>query len=405
MMNLNEPPARPSEDLERPVKVSRGWFWTALAVMLAIGGYVVFGRGSGSQTPAAEASAAAHQASIPVEVAAATIGDLNHYLTALGSVTAFYTVTLKTRIAGQLMAVPFREGQFVKKGQVLAQIDPRPYQVQLEQAQGQMAKDQAALAEARLDLERYRVLVQQQVISRQQYDQQAATVKEDAATIISDQAAIDTAKLDLIYCRITSPIDGKIGLRLVDPGNYVQPTDASGLVVITQLQPIAVDFSIPEDSLEAVLGAMHASQLQVDAYDRNFKTKLSTGELLTLDNQIDQTTGTVKLKAVFTNLDNTLFPNQFVNVKMLLSTDRNTILIPVAALQRNPQGTFVYVVKPDHSVETRTVTAGATQGGQVAITQGVAAGELVVTNGLDRLHQGSKIVLQMAQNTPSGNAP
>jgi len=403
-MDLNAPPAeRPSEDLDRPVTVSRRWFWLALLAMLAVGGYFVFGRASGGHAPAAEASAIAHQGSIPVEVATATVGDLNHYLTALGSVTAFNTVTLKTRIAGQLMDVAFTEGQFVKKGQLLIQIDPRPYQVQLEQAQGQMAKDRAALEEAKLDLERYRILVQQQVIARQQYDQQAATVKEDAATIISDQAAIDSARLDLVYCRITSPIDGKIGLRLADPGNYVQPTDTTGLAVITQLQPIAVIFSIPEDNLEPVMGAMRSSQLMVDAYDRSFKNKLSTGDLLTLDNQIDQTTGTVKLKAVFSNSANTLFPNQFVNVRMLVSTDRGAVLIPVAALQRNPQGTFVYIVKPDHSVETRSVTAGATQGGMVAISQGIASGEMVVTNGLDRLHQGSKIVLEMAQNN-SGNA-
>jgi multidrug efflux system membrane fusion protein len=349
---------------------------------------------------------AAHQASIPVEVATARTGDLNNYITALGSVTAFYTVTLKTRIAGEVMQVAFKEGQSVKQGQLLVQIDPRPYQVQLEQAQGQMAKDEAALAEAKLDLERYRVLVDQQVIARQQYDQQAATVKEDAATIISDQAAIDTAKLDLIYCRIISPINGRIGLRLVDPGNYVQPTDTTGLAVITQLQPITVVFTIPEDNLEEVISAMHGdSKLAVDAYDRSFKTLITSGTLLTLDNQVDQTTGTVKLKALFNNLDGTLFPNQFVNVRMLISTDRDAVLIPVAALQRNPQGTFVYVVKPDHSVETRSVTPGTTQGGLVAIGKGLNGGEIVVTNGLDRLHQGSKIVLQMAQNTATPNTP
>ncbi|HEX4209326.1 MAG TPA: MdtA/MuxA family multidrug efflux RND transporter periplasmic adaptor subunit [Candidatus Binataceae bacterium] len=405
-MNLDTPPTeRQSTELDRPVTMSRRWFWLVLIIMIASGGYVVFNRIDG-RAPAAETSASAHQASIPVEVATARTGDLNHYITALGTVSAFYTVTLKTRIAGEIMQVLFKEGQLVKKGQLLIQIDPRPYQVQLEQAQGQMAKDLAALQEARLDLERYRVLLNQQVIAHQQYDQQAATAKEDAATIISDQAAIDTAKLDLIYCRITAPISGKIGLRLTDPGNYVQPTDATGLAVITQLQPIAVIFTIPEDSLEQVIAAMHSdNSLVVDAYDRSFQSLISSGALTTLDNQIDQTTGTVKLKAVFNNLDYKLFPNQFVNVRMLTSVDRDAVLIPVAALQRNPQGTFVYIVRPDHSVETRSVTPGSTQGGLVAIGKGLNAGEMVVTNGIDRLHQGSKIVLQMAQNTAPGNTP
>jgi multidrug efflux system membrane fusion protein len=299
------------------------------------------------------------------------------------------------------MQVGFKEGQYVKKGQFLIQIDPRPYQVQLEQAMGQMAKDRAALQVDTLNLKRYRILVQQQVIARQQYDQQAATVKEDQATLISDQATIDTAKLDLIYCRITSPINGRIGLRLVDPGNYAQPT-STGLAVITQVQPKSVVFSIPEDNLEQVLDAMHSNaDLGVAAYDRSFNKEISSGTLMALDSAIDQTTGTVKLKAVFNNTDNRLFPNQFVNVRLLTSTEPDAILIPVAALQRNPQGTFVYVVKPDNSVEPRTVVPGSTEGSLVAINSGLAAGEVVVTSGLDRLHQGSKVLLEMAQNTPS----
>jgi multidrug efflux system membrane fusion protein len=404
-MNLDTPPTeRLSTELDRPVAMSRRWFWLVLVLMLAAGGYIIFARVDG-RAPAAETSALARQATVPVEVATARTGDLDHYVTALGSVTAFYTVTLIPRIAGQVMQVGFKEGQYVQKGQFLIQIDPRPYQVQLEQAMGQLAKDHATLQIDTLTLERYRLLFQQKVIARQQYDQQAATVKEDQATIVSDQAAADTVKLNLVYCRITSPIDGRIGLRLVDPGNYVQPT-STGLAVITQLQPISVVFTIPEDNLEQVIDAMHGdSKLVVDAYDRSFKTMISSGILTTLDNQIDQTTGTVKLKAVFNNLDNKLFPNQFVNVRMLTSTDRDAVLIPVAALQRNPQGTFVYVVKPDHSVETRSVTPGAIQGGQIAIAKGLNAGEMVVTNGIDRLHQGSKIILQMAQNTPSGNTP
>ena len=403
-MNLDTPPSeRLSTELDRPVAMSRRWFWLVLVLMVAVGGYIIFARIDG-RVPA-QTSALAHQATVPVEVATARTRDLNHYITALGSVTAFYTVTLIPRIAGQIMQVAFKEGQYVQKGQLLIQIDPRPYQVQLEQALGTVAKDHATLQIDTLTLERYRLLVQQQVIARQQYDQQAATVKEDQATIISDQAAADNIKLDLVYCRITSPINGRIGLRLVDPGNYVQST-STGLAVITQLQPISVVFTIPEDYLEEVIAAMHGdSKLAVDAYDRSFKTLISTGTLNTMDNQIDQTTGTVKLKAIFDNIDNKLFPNQFVNIRMLTSTDLNAVLIPVAALQRNPQGTFVYVVKPDHSVETRSVTPGATQGGQIAISKGLSAGEMVVTNGIDRIHQGSKIVLQMAQNVPSSSTP
>lgn len=403
-MDFNAPPAGgPSADLDRPVTVSRRWFWLAIVIMVAVGGYVIFER-IGGHAPSAQTAASAHQTSIPVDVAKAQIGDLNHYVTALGSVTAFYTVTVIPQIAGQVMQAPFKEGQYVEKGQMLVQIDPRPYQIQLEQAIGQMAKDRAALQEARVLLERYRVLVQQQVIARQQYDQQAATTSEDAATIISDQAAIDTAKLDLVYCRITSPINGRIGLRLVDPGNYIQPTSTTGLAVITQVQPIAVTFTIPEDNLEEVISAMRANpKLAVDAYDRGFNKVISSGTLLALNSQINQATGTLELKALFSNTDGKLFPNQFVNVRMLTSTQPNAVLVPVAALQRNPQGTFVYVVKPDNSVEPRTVTPGSTEGSLVAINKGLSAGEVVVTNGLDRLHQGSKVVLQVAQNTTSVN--
>jgi len=402
-MNLDTPPTeRQSTELDRPVTMSRRWFWLVLIVMLAVGGYIVFGRIDG-RAPAAETAASAHQATVPVEIATATTGDLNHYITALGSVTAFYTVTLIPRIAGQVMSVGFKEGQYVQKGQFLIQIDPRPYQVQLEQANGQLAKDRATLQIDTLTLERYKTLVQQLVIARQQYDQEAATVKEDQATIISDQAAADAIKLDLVYCRITSPINGRIGLRLVDPGNYVQPT-STGLAVITQVQPISVTFSIPEDDISELMAAMNRNpKLAVTAYDRSFNKEISAGTLLALDSQISQTTGTLELKALFNNTDNKLFPNQFVNVRMLTSTEPHAILIPVAALQRNPQGTFVYVVKPDHSVETRTVTPGSTEGGLVAIKTGVSDGDVVVTSGLDRLHQGSKVVLQMAQTSPSTN--
>jgi multidrug efflux system membrane fusion protein len=329
---------------------------------------------------------------VPVTSAKAYRGDIPVYLTGLGSVEAFYTVTVRSRVDGELMDVPVQEGQYVNKGDLLAQIDPRPFQAQLEQAEGQMARDQATLTNAKLDLSRYETLIRQEAIPKQQLDTQLSTVRQTEGAIKQDQAAIDTAKLNLIYSRITAPISGRIGLRQVDPGNIVHASDTTGLLVITQLQPIAALFTIPEDSLPPVLKKLRAgAKLHVDAYNRDYSTKLDTGTLLTVDNQIDPTTGTSRLKAVFENRGGLLFPNQFVNVRLLVDTERGQVIIPSVALQRGQQGTFVYVIKPDNTVEARTVVPGITVAEIVSIQNGIEPGEMVVTEGTDKLQPGSQV--------------
>jgi multidrug efflux system membrane fusion protein len=347
---------------------------------------------------------AATTRSVPVAVATAVEQDMPVYLTGLGSVTAYNTVSVRSRVDGQLIQVNFKEGQQVNKGDLLILIDPRPFQVQLASAQAQLYKDQASLRDAQLNYQRFKDLLQQSgAMSQQQVDTQKSTAEQFEGAIRSDQAAIDNAKLQLVYCHITAPVSGHIGLRLVDAGNIVHASDANPMLVITQLQPISVIFTLPEDSLPVVVQRMKQGTLKVDAYDRDDKTKLATGTLLTIDNQIDQTTGTDRLKATFDNKDGVLFPNQFVNTHLLLDVRKNSTIIPSVAVQRGPQGSFVYVVKADKTVEPRTVTVALTQSNQSAIGGGLQVGEVVVTDGQDKLQNGAKV--ETRSPTGNSNAP
>jgi multidrug efflux system membrane fusion protein len=334
---------------------------------------------------------------VPVTATHAQVGEMDVYLTALGTATALRTVTVQTRVDGQLVRVNFSEGQLVHEKDLLAIVDPRPFEVQLTQAEGQLTRDEAMLRNAERDLERYSVLVEQEAVPRQQLDTQAATVRQIQGAIQTDQGQIDAARLNLTYSRITSPVTGRIGLRLVDPGNIVHATDQTGIAVITQRQPIAVVFTIPEDNLESVLQKQHAgTKLPVDAYDRDLKTKLASGSLSSIDSEIDTTTGTIKLKATFPNQQEALYPNQFVNARLLINTLRSVVIVPAAAVQRGPQRTFVYVVKPDHTVEARNVAVQHTEGERTAIQSGLSAGEMVVTDGLDKLQPGSRVTVHIA---------
>ena len=366
----------------------------AIAPLLLIVGYFLVTRWGAGRGKSAQAAV---RPGVPVSADEVKRGDLNRYLTAIGTVTAFNTVTVKTRVDGQIVKVAFKEGQMVHQGDLLVEIDPRPYQAALAQAEGQLTKDQATLRNAKITMVRDKALYQQGVIARQDFDNQESLVGQSAGAVESDRASIAAAKVQVAYTRITAPITGRIGLRLVDLGNVVHAADTTGLAVITQLQPIAVDFSIPEDNLPQVIKDMRNGQeLPVDAFDRELKNQLAAGSLETFDSQIDQSTGTIKLKAIFPNNDYSLFPNQFVNVKLLIDTLRETLLVPTPAVQKSTQGTFVYVVKPDNTVEVRSVTVAATQGDVIALNSGVTPGERIVTDGLDKLQAGTKVTVQMA---------
>jgi multidrug efflux system membrane fusion protein len=328
---------------------------------------------------------------VPVSVATASRADVPVRLSALGSVVAFNTVTVRPRVDGQLMRVAFREGQFVQPGDLLAEIDPRPFEVQLEQAQGQQARDQAQLASATVELARYRTLLSQDSIARQNVDDQPAAVGQLQGALKVDQAAIDSARLNLTYTRITAPIGGRVGLRLVDPGNVVSAASTTGLVVITQIEPIAVVFTLPEDALRIVLPRIRArATMPVDVFDRGGATRLASGAVATLDNQIDQTTGTVRVKAVFDNRDHALFPSQFVNVQLVADTRRAQLVVPAAAIQEGPQGAFVYTVS-DGKAAVRPVTVDQVESERASIAKGLDAGDVVITDGIDRLRAGSRV--------------
>jgi multidrug efflux system membrane fusion protein len=358
----------------------------------------------------ADSKQAAHAAAphgVSVAIAPVQKQDMPVYLSGLGSVTAFNTANIKSRVDGQIMQVHVREGQNVRQGDLLVEIDSRPFEVQLEQAQAQLSRDQAQLGDAKLNLDRYTALIPSGSISQQQVDTQRALVHQLEGTVNNDKAQIDNAKLQIAYCHITAPFNGRVGLRQVDPGNIVHATDATAMLVLTQLQPIAVIFTLPEDVLPTVAQRMKKSTLQVDAFSRDDQTKLAAGKLLTIDNQIDPTTGTAKLKAVFDNRDGQLWPNQFVNADLLLEVRKNSTVIPSAAVQRGPQGTYVYAVKPDKTVEARPVTVALTQGNTTSITTGLNPGDVVVTDGQDKLQSGSKIEPRATPNpgTSRSTAP
>ena len=423
MGHLSTNPAAPiSSERPRdhdPGPKSHRWLWiVALVVLVAVG--VWYFRGSHASTeaqgPGAPAGSAKGQGRgpggagfvVPVVAATASRGDLPVYFNGLGTVTAFNTVTVRTRIDGQITKINFQEGQFVHQGEDLVDIDSRPFQVQLEQAEGQLAKDQAQLRDVQVNYERFQLLYKEGVIPKQQVDTQGSQVGQFEGSIKADQGAIDSAKLQIVYSHVVAPISGRIGLRLVDVGNIVHASDANGLLVITQLQPIAVIFSLPQDELPPVATKLQNSvPLIVDAYDRDDTSKIESGKLLTIDNQIDTTTGTFKLKAVFNNERNILFPNQFVNVHLLADTKKNLVIVPSSAIQRGPQGTYIYVVQNGNTVKIQNVTIGQTTADSVGISAGLNPGDVVVVDGQDKLQDGSKVSPTQAPATsPSGqNAP
>jgi membrane fusion protein, multidrug efflux system len=425
----------------RAIPEKRRSFWWVWLIVLAAVGYALYqwypnligsqsqGKGGGTGKVSAVGARA-----VPIVAVKSRRGAMPVYINGLGTVTALNTVTVHSRVDGELVNVAYQEGQYVKFGDLLAEIDPRPFQVQLAQAQGQLARDQAQLGQVQANLERdtaqqkyaaaeadrYRRLVEEGIASRDQGEQfrstadalngtitaDRAAIDSAKAQIVADQGAIDNAKLQLTYSRITAPLAGRIGLRLVDRGNIVHAADANGLAVITQLQPIAVIFNIAEDTLRQVMPKFSAGvKFPVLAYDRDLRRRLADGMLLTIDNQVDPTTGTVKFKAVFENQDNALFPNQFVNARLLFDTRQNVVIIPTAALQRSPQSTFVYVVSSDQTVKVRDISTTLTEGDEVAVDKGLEAGEVVVVDGLDKLQEGTRVQVTLSGSGPGSGAP
>jgi multidrug efflux system membrane fusion protein len=396
------------------------WVWLLIFALIGYGCYRLYIVENARKDVMAKKKGSMRPRTIPVAVASAHLGNMPVYLQGLGTVTAFNTVTVKTRVDGQLINISFREGQFVHKGDLLAEIDPRPYEVALEQANGALAqakgtleRDQASLRDAQANYQRYQELYKSQIIAKQQLDTQQATADQargsiaaDTAAIAGAQAAINSAKLNLTYTKIIAPLSGRIGLRLVDVGNMVHASDANGLAVITQLQPISVLFSLPEEQLPSVLTRLRqGAKLPVEAYDRDQAKKLADGTLLTVDNQIDATTGTSRLKATFPNSDNALFPNQFVNARLSLETKKNVLIVPAVAIQRGPTGTFVYLVGDDSTVAVKPVKVGISQGNDVAIDEGLSPNDRVVVDGAEKLTEGMQVTVHQPGEAPAAGEP
>ena len=389
-------------------KHKRRWLFLLLMALIAFVLVLSLGRSRGTTDKAHDQKAGkgGPPPAIPVTAVRAHRGNTGLYFTGLGAVTPINTVTVRTRVDGELMQVLYREGDLVQKDALLAQIDPRPFEVALQQMEAQLARDQATLANARTDLARYQTLAPKHAIPEQQLATQQSTVAQDEGNVKADEAQVANAKLNLYYTKITAPLTGRVGLRLIDPGNMVHAADTNGLVVITQMQPISVIFTLSEDQLGRVLRTPGGGRgLHVDAFDRDLKNRIAGGTLSTIDNQIDQTTGTVRIRATFDNRDNRLFPNQFVNARLLVQEKRNVILLPVAAIQRSSTQTYVYLVKPDSTVTLRNITVGITEAEQAEITSGLADGDEVVLSGVDKLVEGSRVNAQLTNQTNAPTTP
>jgi multidrug efflux system membrane fusion protein len=394
--NTTPPPEAP--------RAKRRWLRLALGLALTAGAgagaYVWFGSGEGSK----DRSAGAGGRAVPVVAARARRGDVDVHLTGLGTVTPFTTVTLHSRVDGELVKVAFVEGQLVHEGDLLVEIDPRPFQVQLMNAEGQRDRDQALLENAKIDLERYEAA--RDAVSKQQVWTQRALVLQYQGNLKTDEAQIESAKLQLTYCRITSPMTGVIGLRLVDQGNLVHASDQTGLAVVEQIKPISVIFTLPEDDLPIILrNPDKGARLPVEAYDRELRTKLASGAVLTLDNRVDPSTATIKIRAIFPNEDEALFPNQFVNARLHVDTRHDLVVVPQTAVQLGPKGFFVYLVRPDSTIELRDVVPGPTEGDETGLESGIAEGAVVVVEGLDKLQSGSSVTVRYREGPKARGVP